>query len=65
MTDIPDISGYKLKDAGLILRKSGISIKNIVITSPPKKEYTEYDEEFRVLRIRGFFDDGAEILVCR
>jgi hypothetical protein len=64
MTDIPDISGYKLKDAGVILKKSGINEK-IVITSPPRKIYKEYYEEFRILRIRKNSNGSAEILICR
>jgi hypothetical protein len=64
MTDIPDVSGYMLKDAKPLLKKAGIDIKGVSITSVPRVKYAAYDEDFRVLRFERTFDDSVELLVC-
>jgi len=61
----PNISGFLLSDARLILDKSGFKINKIVETSPPKQIKGEIEESFRVIKITQYNGKTCDLLVCR
>ncbi len=63
--NIPDVSGFVLKDALEILKISGICVKNISPICPPKQRTGEYHDFYRVVRVKKNDDETVELLVCK
>ncbi|HOJ10576.1 MAG TPA: hypothetical protein PK733_08285 [Clostridiales bacterium] len=60
----PDVSGYYLKNALKIINECGVEIVDIKITAPPRCRSKDYDDDFRVLRIRSVGPNKVELVVC-
>lgn len=61
---IPDIIGFKIGDAKKILDSKGICISDVKVTSPPREESTEYNENYRIIRFEIIDDKKIGLLVC-
>ncbi|MCX8130086.1 MAG: hypothetical protein N3I35_08310 [Clostridia bacterium] len=61
----PDVVGFLLGDAIKTLENTGISIKRINVTAPPREKSDIYDESYRVVRTSMISDKEIELLVCK
>lgn len=61
---IPDVSGYRLKDAERLLKANGAGKVIIKLTSPPRMRSFGYDGNSRVVRQCSMADGALELLVC-
>ncbi|ACL74828.1 hypothetical protein [Ruminiclostridium cellulolyticum] len=57
--------GYTLKDALKAASDRRYPIDCIFISSPPKMNITEYDDSFRVIRVKALKNKSLNILVCK
>ncbi|AEY65676.1 hypothetical protein [Clostridium sp. BNL1100] len=57
--------GYTVGDAMKAADDRGYSIDGIFISSPPKMSITEYDDSFRVIRVKTLNNKSLNILVCK
>ncbi len=57
--------GYTVRDALKVVGDRGYPIDGIFISSPPKLSITEYDDSFRVLRVKIINKKSLNILVCK
>lgn len=62
--NVSDLIGFTLGEAKEIIYKSGMEIKDISITAPPKCKIDEIDDSYRVLRSEGDNDRRIKLLVC-
>jgi hypothetical protein len=59
------LTGYLLKEADEILSKQGLKIANVIVISPVKAESTEYEENYRVIKIRMTDKNNVEVFVTK
>ncbi len=57
--------GYTVGDALKSADNMGYTIDGIFISSPPKVNITEYDDSFRVIRVKNLNNKSLNILVCK
>ncbi|EPR10232.1 hypothetical protein [Ruminiclostridium papyrosolvens] len=57
--------GYTVGDALKAAGDRGYPIDGIFISSPPKMSITEYDDSFRVIRVKTLNNKSLNILVCK
>ncbi len=57
--------GYTVGDALKAAGDKGYPIDSIFISSPPKMSITEYDDSFRVIRVKTLNNKSLNILVCK
>jgi hypothetical protein len=62
---VPNVIGYYLYDAKVILSEAGINIESIRVTAPPRNKSIEFDDSFRVVRQRLIKPKEIELLVCK
>lgn len=60
-----DLIGYTLGDAVKSAQKKGYVIDNISVSSPPRIKITEYDDSFRVIRVKTLTNNRLTVLVCK
>lgn len=60
-----DFIGYTLGDAVKLAREKGCVIDGISVSSPPRMKITEYDDSFRVIRVKTLANKRLIILVCK
>lgn len=63
--NIPDVAGYTLGDARVLLENAGVEILEIEITSPPKHKLDAYEENFRVIRVQKLDNKSVNLLICK
>ena len=61
---IPDVLGFTLGEAKVLLDGKGINICRITVTAPPKGKTAEYDDCCRVISLKGDSNE-VELLVCK
>lgn|GEM_PF-591325 len=64
ITDIPDVSGYKLEKAINMLASLGYSKVEVQLTAPPRLRQAGYGKNSRVVRQSVSSDDTIVLLVC-
>ncbi len=57
--------GYTVGDAVKAAGNMGYTIDGILISSPPKMSITEYDDSFRVIRVKTLNNKSLNLLVCK
>lgn len=63
--DIENLAGYCLGEVRELLKDKGVVIDDVKVTSQPREKISEYDDTFRVIRLKKISENKAEILVCR
>lgn len=61
---IPDVSGYKLENALVLLKARGIDRISVQLTSSPRLRDAGYDGSSRVVRQSASDDGSIELLIC-
>lgn len=59
------LTGYLLKEATEMLSKEDFKVSNVIVVSPPKSESTEFDENYRVIKIRQIDKNNVEVFVSK
>ncbi|MFA6308548.1 MAG: hypothetical protein WC677_02205 [Clostridia bacterium] len=59
------LTGYLLKEAAEMLSKQGLKIANVIVVSPVKAESAEYEEDYRVIKIRLADKNNVEVFVSK
>lgn len=62
---MPDIIGYKLDEAEIILKEAGLTIASIQVTTPPRMKIYQYDNQFRVVKLNVLCNKSVELIVCK
>ncbi len=57
--------GYTVGDALKAAGDRGYPVDGIFISSPPKINITEYDDSFRVIRVKTLNNKSLNLLVCK
>ena len=62
---VPDVTGFTLGEALIVLKSAGITEIVVRLTTPPRDQGTEYNNSSRVVR-QITSDDGRteELIVC-
>jgi len=66
-TAIPDVAGFVLEKAERLLEDSGVRINTVkIITQHSEKNIiTDYDKNFRVVRVITLDENTVELHVCK
>ena len=62
--NIPDVEGFLLGRAMELLNDKRNINASILVTGPPRLAKNEYDDVFRVLRVRALSEDRLELVIC-
>lgn len=62
---IPDVAGYTLEDGQKILKKAGVNVQNVIVTSPPREKSDVYHSYYRILRIKVIDENMVQLMVAR
>lgn len=62
---IPDVVGLTLAEARQALENAGVGLQQVVVTGPPRYDNTNYDEHYRVVRLKLSDESQVELLVCK
>ena len=62
---IPDVMGFTLGEARGIMDAAGTTISSIIVTAPPKDICKDYDDSFRIVRLKAIGEKTVELLVCK
>ena len=62
--DIPDVIGFTVEQARIMLLESGFIIHKVETTSPPRERSSEYRDSYRVIRVKHIEGNKVELLVC-
>jgi len=60
---IPDLCGYKMKNAVKLLKEQGIENYIVTLTAPPRLRDRGFDEESRIVKQRVTGDGKLELIV--
>lgn len=60
---LPDISGYKMKNAEKLLKEHGIDNYTVMLTAPPRLRDRGYDAESRIIKQRLTDEGKLELIV--
>ncbi len=61
----PDVVGYTLGEARIIIGRSKAEVRAIDVTSPPRQNSNQYDDTFRVVRMTITDTGKIDLLVCK
>lgn len=61
----PDVCGYTLGNARQQLEEKGFLIDKVNILKPPKDACEEYDDNYRIVKIKFLNESNIEVLVCK
>jgi len=61
---VPDVVGYTLGEAKVLLEREGVLVDAVSITSPPRCRHLDYNDDFRVIRLKVIDDKKVQLLVC-
>lgn len=62
--NLPDLTGYVLKDGLEIIKNFSYEVDEIKVTSEPRKTSSEYDMSYRILRC-DVIDNKVRLLLAK
>ncbi|HOM01230.1 MAG TPA: hypothetical protein PLH43_00175 [Acetivibrio sp.] len=60
-----NVIGFTLQEAISMLNDAGGKIASVRLTSPPKAEFIEIEDYYRVINAIDKGEEGIELVVCR
>jgi len=62
---MPDVIGYSLEKARVILKEAGVVEVDIKTTAPPRLRCNEFNDDYKVIRINLLENKRIELVVCK
>jgi hypothetical protein len=63
--EYPDVCGYTLIKAKQMLKDKGYQVEKVKILKPPRDNTLEYDDSYRVVKVKLLDESNIEVLVCK
>jgi hypothetical protein len=65
MMNMPDVIGFTLGEASILLKKAGLSICRIQVIAPPRDTSQLYDDNYRVIKLDTIDDKNVALHICK
>lgn len=61
---IPDVAGFTLGEAIELINRTGLNIRHVRVTAPPRLKHGGYNESYRVIKLETVNRKEIDLLVC-